>query len=100
MSYNNYYNYWTEELLAKLDRKTAEITTDPHALDRGEYYNLDLGKVEEPVRTGKVAFEKCEEPNKVCFERYFGKENATYCVITGFHQNFIEVKTIWSRNGR
>ena len=102
MNYNNNYNNcsWIGELLAKLDRKAAEITFDPHAFDRKGYYNLDFDKVEEAVRTGKIKTEKCKELEKVCFERYFGKENLTYCVITIFHQEFIEVKTVWSRNGR
>ena len=95
MNYN-----WIESLLYLTERRTAEITFDQHAFDRTEYYNLDLDKAEETVRTGIVIVGKCEEPNKICFERYFGKENATYCVIARFHQNFIEVKTIWPRNGR
>ena len=100
MSYNNNYNYWIEELLATLDRKTAEITFAPHALDRKEYYNIDLEKAEETVRMGEVRAEKCSEPGKVCFELYFGKENRTCSVIAIFHKQFIEVKTIWQRKGR
>ncbi|MBI2143671.1 hypothetical protein HYU17_00775 [Candidatus Woesearchaeota archaeon] len=71
MNYNNDYNNcsWIEELLAKLNRKTAEITFDPHAFDRKEYYNLDFDKVEEAFRTGKIKTEKCKAPEKVCFER-------------------------------
>ena len=80
--------------------RLPEIRSKNAFFDRTEYYNLDLDKAEETVRTGIVIVGKCEEPNKICFERYFGKENATYCVIARFHQNFIEVKTIWPRNGR
>ena len=99
MNYNKSFN-WIGDLRGNVNRVTTEVTFDPHALDRVEYYNLDLDKVEETVRTGKIKFEKCKEPKKVCFERYFGKENLTYCVITIFHQDFIEVKTIWPRKGR
>lgn len=100
MSYNNNYNYWIEGLLAGFDRKAVEVTFAPHALDRKEYYNLDLDKVEEAVRAGRVKLDKCKEPDKLCFEMYFGKENMTYCVIAVFHNEFIEVKTIWQRKGR
>lgn len=68
--------------------------------DRKEYWNLDLDKIEEAVRTGKIFEKKCEMPNKICFKRYFGKENITYAVIVRYHKNFIEVKTAWSKKGR
>ena len=68
--------------------------------DRGEYWNLDLDKIGETVRTGKIFEEKCEEPNKLCFKRYYGKENVTYIVIVRYYNNFIEVKTAWPKKGR
>ena len=91
---------WIEDLIKKLNRKKAEITFDPHVFDKKEYWNLDLDKVEETVRTGKIFEQKCEEPNKICFKRYFGKENLTYAVIVRYHKNFIEVKTAWPKKGR
>ena len=91
---------WIEELTRKLDRKKVEITFDPHLFDRQEYWNLDLDKIEEAVRTGNLFEEKCEEPNKLCFERYFGKEKITYFAIVRYHDDFIEVKTAWPRKGR
>tara|TARA_Y100000310_G_scaffold292849_1_gene321954 strand:- start:1181 stop:1459 length:279 start_codon:yes stop_codon:yes gene_type:complete len=91
---------WVEYLDERLDRKEAEITFNPHLFDRKEYWNLELNKVEETVRTGKVFYEKCERPNKVCFKRYYGKENVTYTVIVRYHNNFIEVKTTWLSQGR
>ena len=98
------YNYddcgWIEELLGKLDRRTTEVTFDPHVFDRVDYHDLDIDKVEETVRTGRIIAIKCEAPNKLCFERYFGKENITYTIIARFHEEFIEVKTAWPRNGR
>ncbi len=89
-----------EGLDKNLDRRKAEITFDPHLFDRKEYWNLELDKVEETVRTGKIFEEKCEKPNNLCFQRYFGKENATYTVIVRYHKNFIEVKTAWPKKGR
>ena len=62
---------WKEELMKSLNRKKAEITFSPHVFDRKEYWNLDLDKVEETVRTGDIFEEKCEKPNKLCLERYF-----------------------------
>ncbi len=91
---------WKEELQRRLDRKKAEITFDPHVFDRQQYWNLDLGKIEETARTGVLFEEKCEEPNKLCFRRHFGKENITYIVIVRYYQNFIEVKTAWPLQGR
>ena len=91
---------WIEELEGKLDRKKAEVTFDPHLFDRNEYWNLDLNKIEETVRTGKIFQEKCEKPNKICIKRYFGKENITYTIIVRYHKDFIEVKTVWPTKGK
>ncbi len=91
---------WKEELIRKLDRKDAVITFDAHLFDRKECRNLDLDKIEESVRTGKMFEEKCKEPNKLCFKRYYGKENITYTVIARYYNNFIEVKTAWTNKGR
>ena len=91
---------WIEDLTNKLNRKKAEITFDPHLFDMREYRNLDLDKIEEAVRSGKIFEKKCEKPNKLCLKRYFGKENITYTVIARYHENFIEVKTAWPKKGR
>ena len=91
---------WIEDLTRKLNRKTAAITFSPHLFDRKEYWNLDLNKIEETVKNGTIFEEKCELPNKICFKRYFGKENITYTVIVRYHDNFIEVKTAWPKKGR
>ena len=77
---------WIEELMIRLNKKNVEITFDPHLFDRKECRNLDLDKVEETVRNGKVHEIKCEKPNKICFTR--------------FYKNFIEVKTTWLKQGR
>ncbi len=89
-----------EEITRKLDRTKAEITFDPHVFDRKDCRNLDLDKIEETARTGKIFEEKCEEPNKICFKRYYGKENVTYTIIVRYHNEFIEVKTAWTNKGR
>ena len=91
---------WIEDLTRKLNRKKAEITFSPHLFDRKEYWNLDLDKIEETVKNGAIFKDKCEFPNKICFKRYFGKENLTYTVIVRYHNNFIEVKTAWPKKGR
>ena len=91
---------WIEDLLKRVNRKKIDITFDPHVFDRKEYWKLDLYKIEEAARTGKIFGEKCEKPNKICFKRYFGKEKVTYIIITRFHENFIEVKTAWPKKGR
>ena len=91
---------WIEDLEAKLDRKKAEVTFDPHLFDRSEYWNLDLDRIEETVKTGKIFQKKCEKPNKICIKRYFGKENITYTIIVRYHKDFIEVKTVWPTKGK
>ena len=68
---------WTAELIRRLDRKRAGITFDPHLFDRKEYWNLDLDKIEETIKSGRIVYAKCESPNKICFRRYFGKDNVT-----------------------
>lgn len=80
--------------------KSTEITYDPHLFDRKEHRNLNLDKIEQAIKSGHIVEEKCEFPNKICFERYFGKENITYTVITKIHENFIEAKTAWTKKGR
>jgi hypothetical protein len=91
---------WREDLLKKIDRKKAVVTFDPHLFDRAEERILWLERIEDAVRTGKVIDEKCEQPNKLCFCRYYGKENESYIVIARFHKDFIEVKTAWLRKGK
>ena len=59
-----------------------------------------IDKVEETVRTGKILTKKCEKPNKLCFFRYYGKENQTYTAIGVCRKYFIEVITTWLKKGR
>lgn len=83
-----------------LERKTAEITFDPHVFTRQWERHFDLGFVEETVRTGIIVEEKSCLPQKICFQKYHGKERQTYVVIALMHQDFIEVKTVWLTLGR
>ena len=91
---------WKEVLLKSMDRRKVEVTFNPHLFDRKDYWNLDSNKIEETVRFGKIFEQKSERPNKICFKRYFGKENMTYTVIVRFYENFIEVKTVWPNKGK
>ncbi len=83
-----------------VDRKTAEITFDPHVFTRQLERNFDLDFVEKTVREGEVREEKSEPPKKYCFKQYHGKERKTYHVITIMHHGFVEVKTVWLTPGR
>lgn len=87
-------------MMERPDRKTAEITFDPHLLTRGLERDFDIDFVEETVRTGDIVEEKCESPGKVCFRKYHGKQRQTYTIIVLYHQDFIEVKTAWLTKGR
>ena len=88
--------------MKRLDRKKAPITFDPrgHTIDKIAFENLDEGNVEKTARTGKIVIKKCKYPRKVCFQRYFGKENLTYVVIVVYHKYHIEIKTVWTDKGR
>lgn len=83
-----------------VNRKTAEITFDPHVFTRQleRHFNLDF--VEETVRQGEICEEKSSPPGKYCFKRYHGKERQTYFVVVIMHAEFIEVKTVWLTFGR
>ncbi len=81
-----------------LNRKTAEITFDPHVFIRQLERHFDLDFVEETIRTGTIVDEKSQPPSKYCFKKHHGKERITYIVITIIHQDFIEVKTVWLTN--
>lgn len=93
---------WIDDLEKNLDRKKAEITFDPrsHTINKIAFENLNEDNVEETVRTGSIINEKCEYPGKLCFQRYFGKENLTYIVIVIYHKYHIEIKTVWVKEGR
>lgn len=83
-----------------IDRKTVEITFDPHVFTRQLERNFDLDFVEETVRQGEIHDEKSNPPSKYCFGKYHGKERQTYFVIVIMHIEFIEVKTVWLTPGR
>lgn len=83
-----------------LDRKTAEITFDPHVFIRQHQRNFDVDFAEETVRKGTLVQEKSAPPNKACFMLYHGKERVTYVVIAVFYADFIEVKMVWPLPGR
>jgi hypothetical protein len=91
---------WVDEVLKKYNRRKMLITFSPHLFDREAERHLNLDYVEAAARTGRVIYEKCEPPRKLCFERYFGKENRTYTVIAWFHEDFVEVRTCWIEKGR
>lgn len=82
------------------DRKTAEITFDPHVFTRQLERNFDLDFVEETVRDGNIVEDKSLPPKKLCLCKYHEKERKTYYVIALWHNEFIEVKTVWLKEGR
>lgn len=91
---------WTDEEVERFKRQKLPITFNPHLFVREAQRNFELNKVVETVKTGKVVANKCVEPRKICFSRYFGKENKTYTIIAIFHYNYVEVKTAWLKEGR
>jgi len=79
--------------------KGKEVTFNPHLFKR-QHRALDLDKIERAIRSGNILRKKCKFPHKLCFKRYFGKENSTYYVIIINHQRFIEVITAWQKKGK
>lgn len=90
---------WVRNLLQKHDRKKVQISLSIHFVTRKLDRNLELDKVEETVRTGKIFKQKCRWPKKLCFARYYGKINRTYFVIVAFNKNKLEVVTAWENKG-
>ncbi len=98
ISYNIRYN---KEALLKhiLDaRKRLEITLNEH-LTKRKHRGLKSGNILLTVKEGKIKVGKCRLPKKVCFVRFFGKENLTYYVIAIMQKDFIEVITAWTKKG-
>jgi hypothetical protein len=60
---------WVDEVLKKYNRREALITFSPHLFDREAERHLNLDYVEAAVRTGRVIYEKCELPKKICFDK-------------------------------
>ena len=74
-----------------------EITFHPHFVKRWKTRELDIDKVEDTVKTGKV-FEKIN--CKRGFRKYYGKENESYIVYVLVEKDFIEIQTAWKVKGR
>ena len=91
---------WIRKLLQKHDLKTVSITISKHCASSMIKRDIDFKKIEETIRTGKFFREKCRWPKKLCFARYFGKENQTYFVVAAIKQKSIEVVTTWEKKGR
>jgi len=98
MSYNIRYN-WIREQLNRLDRKKARIIIHAHALEKAAHERFTIEQLRETVQTGRLVEKKCGYPNKLCFKRYFGKENRSCVVIMLFEKEHIEVVTIWQTDG-
>jgi len=73
------------------------ITAHPHFVRRWMGRKLELDKVKETIRTGNIIYRR---GNKFIIERYFGKENETYCVVCFVYGGILEVKTSWKKEGR
>ncbi|MFC1752561.1 DUF4258 domain-containing protein [Thermoproteota archaeon] len=74
-----------------------QIIYHPHFVKRWRKRGINLDKVEETIKTGRVVD---SYRNKRVLERYFGKENQTYTVICLIEEDDIEVRTTWIRKGR
>lgn len=95
MSYNN----WIRLQLNRIDMKKASITIARHAIRKAEYEDISYAQIQDAVRTGRIITYKCEWPNKLCFKKYFGKDNRSCIAIVLFKAWRIEVKTVWQTTG-
>ncbi|MCX6707833.1 MAG: hypothetical protein NT001_06910 [Candidatus Woesearchaeota archaeon] len=73
------------------------IDYDLHFIKRWKTRDIELDKVDETIRTGRAVK---QNGRKIIFERYFGKENETYCIVCIARDNFTEVRTVWKKEGR
>ncbi|MFH0798104.1 MAG: hypothetical protein V1906_01695 [Candidatus Woesearchaeota archaeon] len=98
ISYNFCYN--KEALLKKVleDRNKLDITFNEH-LTKRKHRDLNPDSICLTVKEGRIKAGKCRLPKKICFVRFFGKENLTYYVIAIMHNDFIEVITAWTKKG-
>lgn len=90
---------WVGRLLSIVDRKTAEIHFHPHAEANTKIRAIDVDKIVETVRSGKIIWHKCEYPDKIAFKRFFN-DGWTYTAITKIYPDSIQVKTIWKEKGK
>jgi len=79
------------------DIRKSTIAYDFHFIKRWKTRDIELDKVEETIKTGKAVY---FSGRKIILERYFGKDNETYCLVCFIKDNFIEVRTAWKREGR
>ena len=97
---NNYYPFWIKKHLERLNAKEVQINFDLYLTKKLCTRNLEDDKIIETIRDGRVILLKSLWPGKIVFERYFGKENETYIVVTIFMKHHIEVKTSWKKKGK
>jgi hypothetical protein len=90
---------WLEKALKKYKRRKVFVHFHPHAEIRVQTRNVDVDKIVETVRKGKVFEEKCRRPDRVAFSLFF-KEGYTYLVIAKAFPNSMQVKTVWKKKGR
>ncbi len=92
---------WIQNELSKYNLKTVYIDFSLHALEDKNLNQEYLDRAIETIRNGRVIEEKSNKARKnITFRLYFGKENMTYTVISGLHENFVRVVTIWKDRGR
>ncbi len=97
---NNYAPFWIRKHLERLNANEVQINFDLYLTRKLSTRNLEDEKITDTIRNGRVILLKSLWPGKIVFEKYFGKENETYIVVTIFMKHHIEVKTAWKRNGR
>jgi len=92
---------WIYNELSKYNLKDVYIDFSVHALKDKNLAQGDLDKAIETVRKGRIIEDKSNQSGRtIVFRLYFGKQNITYTVIVGLHENFLRVVTIWKEPGK
>ena len=103
-SYNICYNnngefVQIEKALQRSKRRNAVVHFHPHCEIRAAARNIDVDKIVETVRTGKLLRRKSRPPKKIAFKRFF-KEGHSYVVVAVAYPNSFQVRTVWKKKGK
>lgn len=94
-------NVQLQELVRRLNRKTADILFGEHAAKDKNLAVDDVENVLLTVRRGKIDEEKsAAETQRVCFKNYSKEIRETYFVVTEYYPDFIKIVTVIKKKGK
>ena len=90
---------WIRIALSTFHRREVIVHFHQHAEIKNFERNLDVDRIVETIRIGKVFERKCTYPDRIAFSCYF-KKGFTYIVIAKVFPNSLQVITSWKNKGR